>query len=245
MPDLSRRSTQAELMDDLTLASDALRQNLDELETINTWLGGYRPVLMALAALRPHWPINQLLRLADLGSGGGDTLRHIARWARRQALPVALTGIDANAFMLQYAADKAHAYPEISFQQQDIFSEAFHRQPFDVLTCSLFCHHFTDAELVPLLRQWHHQARVAVVINDLHRHPIAYHSIRWLTRLLGGSYLVQHDAPLSVARAFTRQDWQRLLAAAGIQHYSLRWCWAFRWQVVLYSEMVNEKRVSS
>ena len=226
-------------MDDLTLASDALRRNLDELETINTWLGGYAPVLDALARLRPYFPAGRPLRLADLGSGGGDTLRHVARWARRRRLPIALIGIDANPFMLDYAAAKATAYPEISFQQHDIFSAEFQQQPYDVLTASLFCHHFPDEQLVALLQQWQRQARVAVVINDLHRHPLAYHSIRWLTRLLRGSYLVRHDAPLSVARAFTRRDWQRLLAAAGITRYALRWRWAFRWQVVVYSEVVK------
>ena len=74
---------------------------------------------------------------------------------------------------------------------------------------------------------------MAVVINDLHRHWLAYHSIKWLTRLLGGSYLVRHDAPLSVARAFRRADWVALLARAGITQYELRWRWAFRWQVIL------------
>jgi len=226
-------------MDDLTLASDALRQNLDELETINTWLGGYAPVLNALDRLRPYFPQGRPLRLADLGSGGGDTLRHIARWARRRRLPIELIGVDANAFMLDYAAAKATEFPEISFQQHDIFSPEFQQQPFDVLTCSLFCHHFPDEALVGLLRQWQQQAQVAVIINDLHRHPLAYHSIRWLTRLLRGSYLVQHDAPLSVARAFTRPEWQRLLAAAGITRYSLRWRWAFRWQLVIYREVVR------
>ncbi|RYY12496.1 MAG: hypothetical protein EOO36_17355, partial [Cytophagaceae bacterium] len=53
---LTSRATTPELMDDLHLASDELRQNLDELETINTWLGGYRPVLAALARLRPRFP---------------------------------------------------------------------------------------------------------------------------------------------------------------------------------------------
>jgi len=72
-----------------------------------------------------------------------------------------------------------------------------------------------------------------VVINDLHRHPLAYYSIKYLTQLFGGSRLVQNDAPLSVARAFSRADWQRLLAQASITQYELRWCWAFRWQVVL------------
>ena len=233
---LTSRATSAELMDDLSLATEELRQNLDELETINTWLGGYRPVLAALARLQPRLPAGRALRLADLGSGGGDTLRHVARWARRHRVPAALVGIDANAFMLEYAAAKSRAYPEISYQQLDIFSAAFAAQPYDVLTASLFCHHFADAELVELLRRWHRQAGLAVIINDLHRHPLAYYSIKYLTRLLGGSRLVQHDAPLSVARAFSRQDWQRLLAAAGISRYSLRWCWAFRWQLIIYAE---------
>ena len=219
-------------MDDLTLANNALRQNLDELETINTWLGGYQPVLNALARLRSRFPNDQPLRVADLGSGGGDTLRHVARWGHKNGVALELTGIDANQFMLDYATAKSQEYPEISFQQFDIFSPEFQAQPYDVLTCSLFCHHFTDEELVTLLRQWQQQARVAVVINDLHRHWLAYYSIQWLTRLLGGSYLVRHDAPLSVARAFRREDWMKLLAQAGIEKYELRWRWAFRWQVI-------------
>lgn len=220
-------------MDDLTLASEELRQNLEELETINTWLGGYAPVLRALEELRPRFPSGRPLRLADLGSGGGDTLRQIARWARRQGVAVELTGVDANAFMLDYATRRSTDYPEIRYQQADIFTAEFQQQSFDVLTASLFCHHFPDEQLATLLRRWHQQARIAVVINDLHRHFLAYYSIRWLTRLLGGSRLVRHDAPLSVARAFTRPDWQQLLARAGIRSYLLRWRWAFRWQVIV------------
>ncbi|TGE27400.1 methyltransferase domain-containing protein [Hymenobacter metallicola] len=232
MPDLSKRATEEELMDDLTLASQALRQNLDELETINTWLGGYRVVLNGLQRLRSRFPKGRALHLADLGSGGGDTLRHMASWARRQAVPVQLVGIDANAFMIDYATEKAAGYPEISFAQQDIFSAEFRGQQFDIITCSLFCHHFSSEALGRLLRQLKEQARVGVIINDLHRQTLAYYSIKWLTRLFGGSYLVQNDAPLSVARSFTRQDWQQILAAAGIERYTLRWCWAFRWQVI-------------
>jgi 2-polyprenyl-3-methyl-5-hydroxy-6-metoxy-1,4-benzoquinol methylase len=230
---LNVRASGPELMDDLTLANEALRQNLDELETINTWLGGYAPVLNALARLHARFPTNRPLRVADLGSGGGDTLRHMAQWARKKGVALELTGIDANQFMLDYATAKSTDYPEISYRKFDIFSPEFQSEPYDVLICSLFCHHFTDDELVVLLRQWQQQAQVAVVINDLHRHWLAYHSIKWLTRLLGGSYLVRHDAPLSVARAFRRADWVALLAKAGITNYELRWRWAFRWQVVI------------
>ncbi|GAB2963336.1 class I SAM-dependent methyltransferase [Hymenobacter coalescens] len=234
MPDFARRSEQPELMDDLTLASDALRQNLDELEVINTRLGGYSVVTNALERLWQRLPGRQQpLQIVDVGSGGGDTLRHLARWARDRRLPVELIGVDANAFMVQYAAGRSQSFGEIRFLQQDIFAPDFAQHRPDVITCSLFCHHFPDADLVQMLRQWQRQARVAVVINDLHRHPLAYHSIRWLTRLLGGSHLVQHDAPLSVLRAFRRHDWQQLLRQAGIERYELRWRWAFRWQLVV------------
>ncbi len=231
---LNERAPGPELMDDLTLASDDLRRNLDELEVINTWLGGYRPVLDALARLRARFPAGRPLRVADLGSGGGDTLRHIARWARKNGVAVELTGIDANPFMLDYAGAKSQEYPEITYQQFDIFSPEFQSKPYDVLTCSLFCHHFSDDELGALLRQWTGQARVAVIINDLHRHWLAYGSIWALTRALGGSYLVRHDAPLSVARAFRRADWVALLQRVGITNYELRWRWAFRWQLVIW-----------
>ena len=232
--DFSHRATAEELMDDLTLASDDLRRNLDELETINTWLGGYAPVLHALSTLQPSLAQRTTsLQVADLGCGGGDTLRRIAEWARRRKQPVALIGIDANTFMLDYAAARSQHYPEITYQQADVFSPAFQAQPYDVITASLFCHHFPDEQLVTLLSQWQKQVRLCVIINDLHRHWLAYYSIKWLTRLFRGSYLVQNDAPWSVARAFTRHDWQQLLHRAGITNYSLRWRWAFRWQVII------------
>lgn len=230
------RSTQPELMDDLTLASEDLRQNLKELEIINQWLGGHDVVrnglnqLLALPFLA-SFPENRL-KIADLGSGGGDTLRMVARWARQRKQPVELVGIDANAFMLSYSTHLSQEYPEISYRQADVFSPEFAQQEFDIVICSLFLHHFTDAALATLLAQLRQQTRVAVLINDLHRHPLAYYSIKGLTQLFSRSYLVKNDAPLSVRRAFTKVDWQRILAKAGIQQYQLRWKWAFRWQLV-------------
>lgn len=230
---LTQRSNQLELMDDLSLSGDELRRNLEELETINTWLGGYKVVLDALEKLLAGYS-GPPLRLADIGSGGGDTLRHIAKWARRKNIKLQLTGIDANDFMVQYARQRCGGFPEISVEQHDVFSSGFQQKRYDIIVCSLFCHHFTDAQLVQMFGQLHAQAGMAVIINDLHRHWLAYHSIKWLTRLFSGSRLVKHDAPLSVWRAFRRQELQALVQQAGITRYSLRWMWAFRWQFVIY-----------
>ncbi|HEY4651973.1 MAG TPA: methyltransferase domain-containing protein [Pontibacter sp.] len=231
---LALRSNQPELMDDLTLSGQELEQNLRELEVINNWLGGHKVVLSALEKLTANYS-GQTITIADIGYGGGDTLKTIANWAKRKTIAVQLTGIDANGFMVQYARQHCRNYSNIMIAQHNVFSSEFASQPYDVIVCSLFCHHFTDAQLVQLFRQLHRQARVAVIINDLHRHWFAYYSIKYITRLFSGSRLVQHDAPLSVWRAFKRSELQALLRQAGISNYNLRWMWAFRWQLVLHT----------
>ncbi len=229
-----KRSEETELMDDLELSNDDLRRNLDELETINYWLGGHKVVLNALQKLLPELrKLNRPITVADVGCGGGDMLREIAKWARKQKLETALTGVDANQFMLDYAAPKCHEFPNITFQQNNIFSEDFKQQKFDILTCSLFCHHFPDPELGRLLKQLYSQATTAVIINDLHRHPLAYYSIKAITQLFSRSYLVKNDAPLSVLRAFHRAELEAILKNAGLSNYQLKWYWAFRWQLIL------------
>src|SRR5690606_39479230 len=97
---LALRSNQPELMDDLTLSGEELQKNLRELETINNWLGGHKVVLDALDKLTANYK-NQTITIADIGCGGGDTLKSIARWADSKSIKVELTGIDANDFMVQ------------------------------------------------------------------------------------------------------------------------------------------------
>ncbi|WP_242921144.1 methyltransferase domain-containing protein [Pontibacter liquoris] len=233
MQRLLQRSDEPELMDDLTLSGEELRRNLNELEVINRWLGGHKVVLDALSKLTGTYNRQQPLRIADIGCGGGDTLKSMARWARRKGIPVELQGVDANDFMVQYARGRCQQYPEISLLQADVFSEAFAREKYDIIVCSLFCHHFTNEQLTSLFGRLHRQAQLGVIINDLHRHWLAYYAIKYITVLFGGSRLVRNDAPLSVWRAFRRQELQQLVQQAGIRQYSLRWMWAFRWQLLL------------
>ena len=229
-----KRSEETELMDDLQLSNDDLQRNLDELETINYWLGGHKVVLQALQKLLPQLrKLNRPVTIADVGCGGGDMLREIAKWAEKQGLETELCGVDANAFMLHYAAPKSTRFPNINFRQSDIFSPEFQEQKFDILTCSLFCHHFSDESLIQLIKQLYNQAATSVIINDLERHPLAYYSIKALTQAFSKSYLVKNDAPLSVLRAFRKRELEDILQKAGITNYQLKWFWAFRWQLIL------------
>lgn len=220
-------------MDDLSGTGPDWHQALRELKVINRFLGGNSLTLEGIAYFlnksNKSWPI----LIADIGCGGGDMLRTIADWARRRQQAVRLIGVDANPHIVEYARKNTAAYPEIQYLTADIFSETFQSREFDIITCSLFTHHFTDDQLSELLRGLHKQARFGVVVNDLHRHPLAYYSIRLITRLASRSRMVRHDAPLSVLRAFSRRDWEKILSDAGIQGYSLKWRWAFRWMLLL------------
>jgi ubiquinone/menaquinone biosynthesis C-methylase UbiE len=233
MPNLSYRSEEKELIDDLELDNDALRQNLEELALINKYLGGNQVTVRGISKLisKSALPIS----IADLGCGGGDMMMVMADWAKKKGINAQFIGIDANDFMIDFGTKRTANYQNITYLHQDIFSEEFKEKSFDIVTMTLFCHHFSDESLITLLQQLKKQTRIGIVINDIHRHWFAYHSIAWITKLFLKSYLVKNDAKLSVWRAFIREDLEKIIQKSGFTKYSIRWKWAFRWEVVLFS----------
>ena len=235
-PIFSRRSNQAEIMDDLEGRGPDWYQALRELRIINKFLGGNGVTLEGLNQLLKNRKERGPVTLADLGCGGGDMLVEMAEWGRRNRIPMRLLGVDANPNIIEYARENTAAYPEIEYRVADIFSENFRKLNFDIVTCTLFTHHFRNEQLVDLLSHLHRQVRIGLVINDLHRHPLAFYSIKALTAAFSRSKMVKHDAPVSVARAFSRRDWKLILKEAEVKKYSLSWRWAFRWLLLLKSE---------
>ncbi len=68
------------------------------------------------------------------------------------------------------------------------------------------------------------------MINDLHRHPVPFAAVWAAVRLSRMDPMVVHDSTVSIARAFTRADWTRLLAAAEVAA-EIRWAFSFCWLV--------------
>ena len=233
----SKRSGEKELMDDLTLDDAALTRNLQELEAVNHWLGARTTLIRALDEVcrrDPRLLDGRTVTIADLGCGGGDLLRAVHDWAGAKPLTVELIGIDANPFMVRHAAERSRAFSEIRFETANVLSDAFKTMRFDIACLNTFCHHLSDADLIRLLKQLETQTSTAIIVNDLHRHWIAYWSIKWISRLLDFSYLARHDGPLSVLRAFRKRELIGLIELANFDRYRIRWRWAFRWEVILW-----------
>jgi SAM-dependent methyltransferase len=221
----AKRSCEKEFLDRDDIPFADIEKNMQELDFINTWLGGHG---ISVRGLKKLLGGRQRVRICEIGCGGGDNLRVLHRYCRRHGIEVEVIGIDNNAHCIAVARAKW-----VAGNADWVYSDYRHvifdgRRP-DIIFSSLFCHHFSDEELVSMIRWMEKNAATGWYINDLQRHPLAYHSIRWLTRFWSRSYLVKNDAPLSVLRGFTRAEWEKLLKEAGVETYSLQWKWAFRW----------------
>lgn len=227
---LEHRSVETEIMDDLDIHGEVIDQTLKELDTINRRLGGNAISLSSFKKLLKNHDVKSL---ADLGCGGGDIMMGMAKIAQSAKSKISFIGIDANPHIVDYAKRNCKDWTNIDFQSINIFEKEFKSQKYDIIHCCLFLHHFTEVQLVDLFRSFKDQARVAIIVNDLHRHPLAFYSIKWITRFFSKSYMVRNDAAVSVARGFTRSELVSTLSQAGISNYTLRWRWAFRWQLVV------------
>ncbi|HUC80227.1 MAG TPA: methyltransferase domain-containing protein [Flavisolibacter sp.] len=229
MSSFRQRSYKKELLDGANIPFSDIRRNMQELDTINRLLGGHAITQAGVAALLQNTTPKKQILIVEIGCGGGDNLRAIETWAQKKKLSVSLTGVDMNSECIAFA-ESVEANKGISFVHSDYRQATFTTKP-DIVFSSLFCHHFTDDEMMQQLQWMQQNSALGFFINDLHRHPLAYYSIKALTALFSKSYLVKNDAPLSVQRGFKRADWQRLFSLAGITNYRCNWRWAFRWLI--------------
>jgi 2-polyprenyl-3-methyl-5-hydroxy-6-metoxy-1,4-benzoquinol methylase len=229
MPDFSVRSREPEMMDDFSLGHPVIDPIMDELGVVNRLLGGYHVFFDAFDRIG----VSDKMTISDWGCGGGDSLRVIAQWARNRNLTIKLIGVDATSAAVEYARERSKDFPEITFLHNEVMSPELKEGQFDIVISSLFTHHFQEKDWISLVKKMRSCARRYVVINDLHRHWFAYHSIGILTALFSKSEMVKHDSKVSVLRGFKRSELKKMLHEAQIQNFSIKWMWAFRWQVIL------------
>jgi SAM-dependent methyltransferase len=230
MVSFKNRSGQSEMMDAPDIPVKLLHKNLGELDILNRYLGGHSISIEGIKRLMKDR--QKVYHIVDLGCGSGDVLKYIALWARSNQYQVKLTGVDKNPDAIQYLNKNCSEYPEINGVVSD-YRDFLKTDPkIDIVHCSLFCHHLNNQELLELFRYLKTFTAEGFVVNDLQRSSIAYYSVWFLTRLLNGSALSKHDGPISVLRAFTRNELEKLLQSAGLNEFTIRWRWAFRYLVV-------------
>jgi SAM-dependent methyltransferase len=217
-----------EMMDRPGNDTALLRADLRVLEKINRFLGGHRIPLLYL----PDFLNAKSVTILDLGTGAADVPRSIARWARANGVNANITGIDSNSDILQIARENVAGWPEIRIEQADLLGLPYRPDSFDVVLCSLTLHHFSEADVVAILRRIHDIARGGYIINDLRRNRTAI----WLSKLMAHTLITnpiaRFDAPASCERAFTTSELRVLAQRAGMSRFSIHQHRFFRMALV-------------
>ena len=203
---MRERVIRPEILDNLPL--DEARRSLADLVRLNRNWGGYSTLRWLLSQAVPNH--RETFSLLDVGAASGDMgacIRH--RYPR------------ATVISLDYRASHldACASPRVV---ADAFGLPFRDASVDFVFCSLFLHHFTDAQVVNLLRGFGAVARRAVLAIDLERHAVARAFLPWTQWLFRWDPVTLHDGPISVEAAFRRAELETLARAAGLRDVQAR-----------------------
>lgn len=227
-----KRSTNKELMDLPGKSPELFIDDLRHLREFNRYLGGSRSVLKGLQSLVRARSMNRL-SILDVGTGSADIPRAIVRWARRKAVDVEIIAIELDAIAAREARIQTQEYSEITVVRGDGADAPFRAGRFDVVIASQLLHHFSEPDIVAMLRRWSRLARQAILVSDLIRHRLAYHGIALISRIVTRNVMTRVDAPLSVRRAFTLQEWRELFQRAGIGPFCILPIFPFRHMTVI------------
>lgn len=225
MIDYSHRSYRKELLDSNNIPFEDIAENMKELDFINSYLGGHSITIKGFKKLAGN---RKNISVCEIGCGGGDNLNALGEFCNKNKIEVKFIGVDINAACISYAKEKAKI-ENVNFIVSDYRMVNFGNNKPDLIFSSLFCHHFTDKELIQMLIWMKQNSSIGFFINDLQRHPAAYNSIKYLTKFFSRSYLVKNDAPLSVLRGFKKTEWKNIFKNAGIINYDIQRKWAFRY----------------
>ena len=230
--DTTYRSKEDEIMDDLDMSGDVLIDSLDKIATINQWLGGNKLTLTAVDQLLKTTDTSSEISIVDLGCGNGDMLRALADAAKKNGRQYKLLGIDANQATIDYAIELSQGYDNIEYLKLNVLDDKFQSINYDVALCTLFLHHFDDKTAINLLESLYKKSTIGVIVNDLHRHPMAYFLFSVIT-LFVNNKMMKEDGKLSIRKGFKRKDFEKFSQKIKAKSI-IAWKWAFRYQWIMY-----------
>jgi ubiquinone/menaquinone biosynthesis C-methylase UbiE len=185
---------------------EAAEESLADVEWIHRALGGRPivrrhlvPLLLAVPSQRPV--------LLDLGAGNGHVGRSLKGELARRGRELVTIDLDRQLFHARLSAKRTSL-------AADALRLPLPDRSVDVVSSTLFLHHFDAEEVAALLHESARVARVAVTALDLTRHrvPLAVNAL--LSRLVFRSAITRHDGRASVLQAWTSPELRAIAARA-------------------------------
>ena len=201
----------AELLDDPSADAAVVAESLRNIARANRWFGGASAVRFGLKRTLGDIKPGTELTLLDLGTGLGDLPRVAVRWGARRGLRVVPVGLEVNRAAAALARERGLPVAVACAGSAPLGDKSV-----DVVLVSQVAHHLAAESVVQLLRTCDRLARVAVIVGDLHRHPLAGPAFSIGGRLLGFDRVTLHDGVTSIKRGFSPSELLALMRRAGV-----------------------------
>lgn len=205
----SRATDLAELMDDPECDLALLEATYAHFEPLNRLLSGWERLWEA--RIRPHAVPGETFRILDLGSGGGDLARLLARLGARDGYDVRVTAADpdprANAFASR------HPVPGVTYRSTTSTALADEGERFDLVVSNHVLHHLDGDSFGRILADCEALAPRALH-GDLRRSALSYALYGIGTLPWRSKSFIHIDGMRSIRRSFTLPE-LRLAAQPG------------------------------
>jgi len=221
-----KRNVIPELLDSDSGTPAEIAASFSDLRRINQWFGG-----IATAESLVRYVASQSearsFSLLEVAAGSGDVPRAAGERLQRHGIQIEVSLLDRAVSHLENRSNGARAIGG------DALALPFADATFDLVSCCLFAHHLSPSDLLRFGNEALRVCRVAVLINDLIRHPL-HLALVYAGWPLYSSRLTQHDAPASVRAAYTAKEMHDMLSQTSTRGIVMRRHYLFRMGVVVW-----------
>lgn len=212
---LEARATASERMDGGGVPEAELAGAYRRLRALNRLFAAAAPIRIGVERLWADAGKPDRLSVLDVGAGSGDVNRALLRWADRNRVELTIRLVDRREEACREAMRLFRGEKRVAVERGDLFD--LPERSADIVTAAQFVHHFGSDELPGVIRRMLDASRLGVVVSDLRRHVVPWAAV-WLTaRIITRNPSIRIDGPLSVARGFRDEDWDRLASEGGFR----------------------------
>jgi ubiquinone/menaquinone biosynthesis C-methylase UbiE len=181
----------------------------------------------------------QSVSILDVGAGSGELLRVAVKWCRDTGRTAHATGLELNERSAYSINEQSSRFGEIESVRGDALKLPFLDGAFDYVISSLFTHHFSNDDVVLILREMDRVAARGIYVIDLHRHPLAYFLYTTVGKLFLHNRLLRQDGALSILRSFKPRELKELAQRSGLRNVMVQRYFPYR---LVLSASVNRLR---